>query len=90
VWPASDVTLTVIYQPRLPILTSANTVVPLLTTHPDLYLFGSLMFAEGYTMNDQRAANFEALWTGALEETKQFLGRQRRLRAKLPAPAVIA
>lgn len=90
IWPSNDVTVTVLYKPKLTAITSGNTTGALLTQHPDLYLFGSLMFAEGFTQNDARAAQFEMLWTGALEEVKAFLARQRRVSTRLRSPAVIA
>ncbi len=89
-WPAVSVTVTVLYQPKLSGLTSSNTTNHILANHPDVYLFGALMYAEGYTMNDSRAANFEALWSGALDQVKAYLSRQRRVKVRYPGPAVIA
>lgn len=89
VWPICDATVTVVYQPKLIALTETTPTNTLLSEHPDLYFFGALLFAEGFVANDARAATFKALWDEALAEAKRFLGRQRRVRARVRGPAVI-
>lgn len=90
VWPICDATLTVIYQPKLASLTETTPTNDLLTEHPDVYFFGSLLFAEGFVANDARASTFKALWDEAIFELKRFLSRQRRTGIRLRSPAVIA
>lgn len=85
-WPAITGTVTIIYQTRLPALSDANQSNELLLEHPDVYFFGSMMFAEGYLENDSRAALFKALWDEAIEGVKQFYIRQRRDRPRLRNP----
>lgn len=89
-WPASDVSVTITYQPKLVSISSSNATNWLLIQHPDAYFFGAMVYAEGYLANDARAANFKALWDEAIEEIKLFLGRQRRVKVKMPSPPVIA
>jgi hypothetical protein len=76
-WPAGDFTVTVLYQPKLPALSEAAPTNELLSRHPDLYFFGAMMFANGYLANDERAANFAALWEGALDSAKSYFVRQK-------------
>jgi hypothetical protein len=89
-WPANDVAVTVTYQPKLSSLSESNPTNWLLSEHPDLYFFGTMLFAEGYLANDERAGLFKGLWDEALAEVKAFLGRQRRVLVRIPNPAVIA
>lgn len=89
-WPASDVSVTVTYQPKLTSLSEASPTNWLLSEHPDAYFFGAMLFAEGYVANDQRAATFKALWDEAIEGIKFFLQRQRRTNIRMPSPPVIA
>jgi hypothetical protein len=76
-WPEGDFTVTLLYQPTVPQLSASNPSSDLLDAHPDLYLFGSLMFAEGYLANDNRAALFKALFDEAIADTKVYLTRQQ-------------
>jgi hypothetical protein len=76
-WPSGDFTVTLLYQPTVPQLSEANPTSDLLDAHPDLYLFGSLMFAEGYLANDSRAATFKGLFDEAMEETRLYLVSQK-------------
>lgn len=76
-WPSCTVTVSLLYQPALPALTSAAPTNSLLTLHPDLYFFGSMLFANGYLANDSRAANFKVLWEEALAEAKVYFTRQK-------------
>lgn len=89
-WPATDCTITVLYQPKLVALNESNPTNQLLAEHPDLYFFGALLFAHGYVSNDPRAATFKALWDECIAEVKRFLARQRKSTTRMPNPAVIA
>ena len=77
VFPETDATLTVRYDTRLAQLSEGNPSTELLSEHPDLYFYGSLMFAEGYVANDRRAMLFKQLWDEALVSTKGYMARQR-------------
>lgn len=76
-WPNGDYTVTLLYQPELSQLSEATPSNTLLDKHPDLYFFGSLLFAHGYLADDSRAATFKALWDEALESAKAYFARQR-------------
>lgn len=76
-WPAGKFTVTLLYQPVLPQLSEATPSNTLLDNHPDLYFFGAMMFANGYLANDERAATFAALWSGAIESAKSYFVRQK-------------
>jgi len=45
-------------------LSDANTTEAMLTNNPDVYLYGALLEAEPFLMNDQRVQ----LWSTALRE----------------------
>lgn len=89
VWPTGDYTVTVLYHPKLVSLSSDVQTNWLLDNHPDLYFFGSMLFAEGYLANDERAQTFKNLWDEAIAEVKRFLGRQRRVSIRLRSPVVV-
>lgn len=75
-WPATDSTVTLLYQPTLPQLSEALPGTDLLSLHPDLYFYGALMFAQGYLANDNRAMLFKQLWDEALDSAKRYFLRQ--------------
>lgn len=77
IWPAGDYTVTILYRPELPQLSATNTSTELLQRHPDLYFFGSLMFANGYVTDDARAGMFKQLWDEALDSARQYFLRQK-------------
>ena len=83
-WPACDVTVDMLYSPTIPQLTSANPTNELLDRQPDLYFFGSLMFAEGYLANDNRAVLFKNLFDEALAEVKIYYMKQRHAGPLVP------
>lgn len=85
-WPAITDALTILYQTKLPALSAANQSNELLLEHPDVYFFGSMMFAEGYLENDSRAAMFKAMWDEAIDGVKAFYVRMRRDRPRLRNP----
>ena len=88
-WPITNGTLTLVYQPKHLSLSEADPTNELLSEHPDLYFFGSMMFAEGYVANDGRASMFKSLFDEALAEVKRFLGRQRYVGIRLNSPSVV-
>lgn len=76
-WPACDVTITVVYKQTFPALSESSPTNVILSVHPDVYFFGAMMFAEGYVSNDPRAANFKALFDEALGEVIRYIEQQR-------------
>ncbi len=52
---------------KLPALSGSNPANALLLEHPDIYLFGSLMHAEGFLKNDPRIATWAALYRAAVD-----------------------
>ena len=65
VLPSPDGTYTssIVYYTKIPALTDSATTNWLLTNHPDIYLFGTLVEAEPYLKNDERVA----LWSTRLD-----------------------
>ena len=76
-WPSVDVSITVIYQETFPALSEESPSNGILDQHPDVYFFGSMLFAEGYVANDARASLFKGLFDEALEEVIAYLESQR-------------
>lgn len=58
----------------------------LLTSHPDIYLWGALVEAEPYVMNDERLP----LWKSKLEEAMQELRRYNDRKRAGPTPVARA
>ena len=56
--------IALLYFQKIPALSDSATTNWLLTAHPDLYLFGSLVEAEMFGVNDERGG----LWKGRVEE----------------------
>jgi len=54
----------VLYFQKIPALTVGNPTNWLITNHPDVYLYGALIQAEAFLVNDQRLA----IWKVALDE----------------------
>jgi hypothetical protein len=61
--PDETYTSSIVYYTRIPALTDSATTNWLLTNHPDVYLFGTLVEAEPYLKNDERMP----LWMSRLE-----------------------
>lgn len=83
-WPECTVSVEMLYQPTIPALSSETPSNYLLTLHPDLYFFGSMLFASGYLANDNRAASFKALWDEAIAEAKIYFTRQKFIGQLIP------
>lgn len=88
-WPEGDWTVTLLYQPTLPQLSTANNMNDMLSKHPDAYFHGAMMFAEGYVANDNRASMFKALWDECLAEMKAYLTRQKFAGPLVPRVAFV-
>ncbi len=61
-----------VYYAKIPALSITNTTNWLLTSHPDLYLFGSMAEAEMFGVNDDRVANWKARRDELFEELKML------------------
>lgn len=61
--PDSNYTLEMIYRSQIPALTATNTTNWLLTSHPDAYLYGSLLESAPYIKDDGRIQ----IWTAAFQ-----------------------
>jgi len=62
--PASADGYSMLYYKRIPALTTSATTNSMLTQNPDIYLYGSLLEAEPFLMNDQRVQ----LWATAYRQ----------------------
>lgn len=65
VLPSADATVAIRYFQKIPALTASSTTNWLMTRHPDLYLYASLVQAEAFGFNDERIG----LWRSAVEQT---------------------
>jgi hypothetical protein len=66
--PDAVYTYTLRYWQRLAALSGTNTSNWLLAAHPDAYLFGSLVQAELYNVNDPRVPLWQAKYEAAIEQ----------------------
>ena len=71
-YPTPDTTyeIEVIYYSTITPLSEADTTNFLITNHPDIYLFGTLVQAEPWLMNDERIGVWGALLGKAIEELR--------------------
>lgn len=76
--PTSDLTVELVYYGSLQALSDDNTSNWLLTGHPDIYLFGSLLMAEPYLKNDERLTTWAQMFTTAMEELRVESERAKR------------
>jgi hypothetical protein len=83
--PAQSVTLEIAYYEQIPALTAESQSNWLLKRSPDLYLYGSLMNAEPYLMNDERVP----LWSAAVGQAIEAM-RMESERAMRPSGALAA
>ena len=70
--PSSADGYSMLYYKRIPALTPAATTNTMLTQNPDIYLYGSLLEAEPFLMNDQRVQ----LWATAYRQAVNDLQAQ--------------
>jgi hypothetical protein len=68
--PDETYTSSILYYTKIPALSDSATTNWLLTSHPDIYLFGTLVEAEPYLKNDERMPMWSARLGKALEELK--------------------
>ena len=65
--PGNDVSLEMVYYGKITPLSSEVPTNWLLTKAPDVYLYGSLMHAQPFLMDDQRLPVFAALYNARIE-----------------------
>jgi hypothetical protein len=75
--PSSDTNLTLVYYAKIPALSDSATTNWLLTSHPDLYLFGSMVEAENFGVNDDRMPMWKARRDEIFEELIQLSNKSR-------------
>jgi hypothetical protein len=78
-WPSpdQDYTAIVTYRQMIPTLSDANPTNWLLATHPDAYLFASVLQAEFYGWNDARLPILQAKLAAILDDINQQAQRKR-------------
>ena len=81
--PSDTFTATLLYYQRLPAL-ATNSVNWLLTSHPDLYLWASLVGAETYVHNDERLL----VWRSQLEAGIADLNMSDQRESRGPKPTM--
>tara|TARA_S200002703_G_C3797766_1_gene246392 strand:+ start:36 stop:665 length:630 start_codon:yes stop_codon:yes gene_type:complete len=69
--PDSTYTLKLTYFAKVPSLSDSNTTNYLITNYPQLYLYGSLLEAQPYIVNDERIQ----VWMGLYNEAVQLINR---------------
>ena len=75
--PDSSYTGKWLYLARQPRLSADSDTNSILQEHTDLYLYGALMYAEGYLADDPRIAVWAAHFDDAMQDAR-MLGRRRR------------
>jgi len=68
--PDAEYTLQLTYFSKIDALSDSNTTNFVLTSHPDIYLYGSLKHASVFLMEDERAPLFNAQFEKSLEELR--------------------
>jgi len=70
--PASVMTLEMLFYKKITALSPSNTTETMLTDNPDIYLYGALMEAEPFIMNDERVP----LWMQGFHQAVENLQEQ--------------
>ena len=70
--PGSAYDYSIMFYKKIDALSVANTTEQMLTDNPDIYLYGALLEAEPFLMNDQRVQ----LWATAFQESVRALQEQ--------------
>lgn len=83
--PDTSYTCEVTYRARITNLSDTNTTNWLLTNHPDIYLYGSLIAAELYIQNDARLPMWKALADEGIRELNILEKRARNSGSGLKA-----
>lgn len=70
--PGSAYDYSIMFYKKIDALSDSNTTEQMLTNNPDVYLYGALLEAEPFLMNDQRVQ----LWATAFQESLRALQEQ--------------
>ena len=70
--PGSAYDYSIMFYKKIDALSDSNTTEQMLTNNPDVYLYGALLEAEPFLMNDQRVQ----LWATAFQESIRALQEQ--------------
>jgi hypothetical protein len=78
--PSAAKTIEIIYYGKIVNLSTASGEDTnwLLTEHPDIYLYGTLVQAEAFGWNDERAAGWKALLEESIEELHRQAAKKRQ------------
>jgi hypothetical protein len=86
--PDTSYTAEMVYYAKIPALSDSNTTNWLLTAHPDIYLYGTLIQSAPYLKDDSRTAIWADLYRKAVEDAHRaddralFAGAVLKSRAK--------
>lgn len=69
--PSTDVEIEMVYYGKIPALSDSQTTNWLLTKAPDVYLYGALVHAAPFLMDDQRIPVFGNIYLKRVEELNQ-------------------
>lgn len=69
--PGADITAEMVYYAKIPALSDTNTANWLLTNHPEVYLYGTLIQAAPYLKDDDRIATWNAMLEKTLDNIHQ-------------------
>lgn len=75
--PVDDTALELDYYAKVPALSDGAPTNWLLTAHPDLYLFGALVEAEMFGVNDERAPAWKARRDEIFDEIERLSNKSR-------------
>lgn len=68
--PTTGFTLRLDYYQDIPALTATNTSNWVLSKHPDIYLYGTLLMAEAYIFNDERLPLWRSAFDNSISQLK--------------------
>jgi hypothetical protein len=75
--PDSAYNMPLTYYKKIPALSSSAETNWLIVSHPDIYLWGTLVMAEAFIWNDPRVPMWKAAWDEALGELMKHGNRKR-------------
>ena len=89
-FPQASDTMTLVYYAKIPALSDTNTTNWLLTDRPQIYLYGALLEAAPYLLDDTRATVWQTYLETAIDNAEQADRRRRWSNAvmRLPGPVV--
>ena len=83
--PDSDYSIELLYYQRIPALSNTNPTNWLLTICPNAYLYGALLAAQPYLINDERIPMIQSLYRQAVDGLNSidwYSGSTMRVRAR--------